>query len=934
MIRFCKKELLNECQLQMVDETDPIVLNCDVWENGRKFFWHTKEEYAILPISDSAGKILCFAYQDNEANRELRMLRELREKEGCLTFSDVFPNYKTVTILECNELAFFCAEYLGEQGIKVNVAGEYWDALGYQTCYESQNAENYYIYAEGVRPKSKWYHNFLTSVSPEFECIDRIYEENLFYSKVRDTYGTYGEFISLLRNKNHVMIIGDGTASQDTCDLLVSEGIKIDGFVLKHDEGRRRLLGKPVFSLDNKFEEMSDPILVYCEEENSALGSSVIDWYDYHGYRRNRNFFVVRDYADIPNSGLVNVLDGQKVALAGDSKLCRILSEYLVKRSNIVIRYIGMEADEDAESDEIVLRVYPKIFHEYGSRKDGFLRLGPMLRHDDYTDYFSRHEAFITIGETLGTQHKYMHPCLRPRGILLGKSRGLSGNIFIRGILDGHPNVVMIHKDFCLNIFWFCVRLTEVESQDIVSKFWELYREENDADEIEKEFPQVEKFNRVLEQVLENGNKYTSQELFVLFHLAYSSMWTDCEITTASEQFIYWEPHIFSETTEGREMIMHFAKWLESCEVQGYSIAICRNAITRGGSRIDRFGICKRDMISISRFWKVLFTETEKVHMQYEHWSEFSVRFEDIKQNPRVEIEKLCKKIGLPWSETMLSTTNHGETELFFDVTGFDIAPVYNFRDDYQSAFDRMKIAVGSAGIQRQYGYPSVNILDFSRRELQEMYLKFFRFQKGIHFKDSEDYINYLLQVQKPMGSYLWKERKEVLLYCFRRYHEWTLIDEDAFFGGLAYIRTIYHFEEESGAGNHIFKWIYTYETVLDSLVEILHFIRTRDKIIFYGIGRETECILRVMETRDVKKIVFADRKATDGSVMFHGKRVIGLRELAEQYQEYSIFVTSKLYAHEIRKELLETGIGEDRILCNSIIFSTDINLANIEGMN
>jgi len=935
MIRFCPKKLLNEHQLQMANETEAVVLDCNVWEKGRRFFRNVKEEYVVLPISDMTGEIICFAYQDSEANRELRMIRELQERANCLTFSDVFPGYKAVTILECNELAFFCAEYLRKQGVKVNVIGNYWDFLGYHSSYETENGSNYFIYAEGVRSKSEWYHNFLTSVSVEFECIDRIYEENLFYLKIQDTCGTYRELVSRLRHEDHVMIIGDGIVSQDTCDLLTGEGVDICGFVLEQEKVRKRLLGKPVFRLDETFGDFGVPILVYCEEKNSALGSTVIDRYDYYGYRRNENFIVIRDYTDIPDSNLVNVLNGQKAALAGDATLCRILVEYLTRKSSVVVREIGIEHGEEAELDEIMLWVYPRIVHESGSEKGKFLRLASGEHRGDYTDYFSRCEAFITIGKAMGTLYKYVHSCLRPRGILLGKSRGLSGNIFIRGILDGHPNVMVMHKDFCLNIFWYCIRLAVVESENIVSKFWELYKKENDEDEIEKNFPRINKFNKVIEQVLENGCIYSSQELFVLFHLAYSAMWDDNEMTTASEQFIYWEPHIFSETTEERQTVMYFAKWLESREIQGYSITICRNAITRGGSQIDRFGICKRNEKSMSRFWnQVLFTVEEQTHMEYDYWNEFFVRFEDIKQNPRAELEQLCKKTGLPWSETMLCTTCHGKTDHFFGVTGFDMVPVYNIRDDYQSSFDRMKIAVGSAGIQRRYGYPSVNILDFSRRELQEIYLKFFRFQKGIHFEDSEDYINYVLQIQKPMGGYLWKARKEVLLSCIRHCNNWVNIDKEAFFNGLAYIKTVYHFEEESGAGNSAFRWIYTYETVLGSLVEILHFIRSRDKLIFYGIGRETERILKVIEAKDADKIIFADKKAVQGSVIYHGKRVIGIQEIAEQYEDYSIFVTSKLYAREIREEFLAVGVNENRVLYNSIVFSTDIYLPDIEGMN
>ena len=72
--------------------------------------------------------------QDDEANRELRMLRELRENKSALQFTDIFPQYEEVLICGCNELAVAFADYLMELGIEVSVFGEYWDRHGYESC--------------------------------------------------------------------------------------------------------------------------------------------------------------------------------------------------------------------------------------------------------------------------------------------------------------------------------------------------------------------------------------------------------------------------------------------------------------------------------------------------------------------------------------------------------------------------------------------------------------------------------------------------------------------------------------------------------------------------------------------------------------------------------------------------------------------------------
>lgn len=110
-----------------------LMLDKDIWQKCRDILKQDDQEQDgiihMIPINDSDGKLAAYGYQDNEANRELRMLRELRDNEKALQFRDVFPQYEEVVIYGCNELAVMFAEYLDEIGIKVSVAGEYWDVF-------------------------------------------------------------------------------------------------------------------------------------------------------------------------------------------------------------------------------------------------------------------------------------------------------------------------------------------------------------------------------------------------------------------------------------------------------------------------------------------------------------------------------------------------------------------------------------------------------------------------------------------------------------------------------------------------------------------------------------------------------------------------------------------------------------------------------------
>ena len=58
------------------------------------------------------------------------------------------------------------------------------------------------------------------------------------------------------------------------------------------------------------------------------------------------------------------------------------------------------------------------------------------------------------------------------------------------------------------------------------------------------------------------------------------------------------------------------------------------------------------------------------------------------------------------------------------------MTPVYNTYEKYFSEFDRLRVMLIQTLWQRSYGYPYLELKQFSRRELQEMFLKGFRFDE------------------------------------------------------------------------------------------------------------------------------------------------------------------------------------------------------------
>ena len=81
--------LINTNDISDAVQEDCVVLDQSIWQNARNYFSHYKSrlnEHVLLPVVDKAGKLLCFAYEDPDANREIRMLRELSENSDALQF--------------------------------------------------------------------------------------------------------------------------------------------------------------------------------------------------------------------------------------------------------------------------------------------------------------------------------------------------------------------------------------------------------------------------------------------------------------------------------------------------------------------------------------------------------------------------------------------------------------------------------------------------------------------------------------------------------------------------------------------------------------------------------------------------------------------------------------------------------------------------------
>lgn len=558
MLRFVGKNTVEQSESLKADIAEQhLTFDEKIWQTAKEYFNQTgccdSTKVQLIPIWNAEGGLVCYGWQDGEANRELRMLKELSRGQSILQFGDIFPDIKEVIIWGCNELAYHFVKYLEGLCIPVSVGGKYWKYFGYQSICDNDFEQNgiMIIRAERIlENKSDLFQRIIRSASPEFECIDKIYENNILAGNIKDVENDGGItwLLDQLSGKDIVLLETDARA-QDTYDFLYAHGIDIQCFATYETDGKTsepgQLLGKMVEPIDKVLRNRKNAVLIDVHSKNSMWGNAYVELFDYYGYTRNENFFVFSDYADVPHSNLLHVLKGKSLFLTGDERLCKILAEYLeeAEQGDIALRYAEVIREGMLGEGDIPCFVY--LWYGQGAADRKAQILGEYLTKTSYTDYFSRIAVFVSIDQY---RTRYSDRCygasLVPKGILINNSRSHCGNVFLKGIMDGHPDILLLqYNTFSNNIFAYCIRLSIEKSENILSAFQSMLKEEMGENEFLVNFPYWGRFKKRMEKWLSLQEEFTSQELFTIFHAVFTEVTYGEEIADISQKVIYFDPH-------------------------------------------------------------------------------------------------------------------------------------------------------------------------------------------------------------------------------------------------------------------------------------------------------------------------------------------------------------------------------------------------------
>lgn len=768
--------------------TEYLVFNRDIWQNAHEYC--RKHPYSgtkhLIPILDQEKQLYCFAYEDPDADREIRMLRELGELPDVVQFTDLYSEYRHVKICGFNELAYLFAKYLEILGVAVEVTGRMWQEFFVGQKYDGSDYECLTIYAEGVAGKKKyWKENLLRSVSVEFECIDKIYEENLRRGFIKDKNENRKALIAGLQNAETVAIFGTDIESQDAYDYLLCMEIDICCFVSETYKNHEvKLLGKPVLMLKECIAKYGNSIVfVDNHGQHSAFGCVVddvfhVDYLDYMGYERNRKFFLLKDYIQIKSDCLKTILQkNQIVVLAGDAALCERLVKYYKNSECVGCQFQFLETQHQPairtkldladpaqlEKEVLILVVEPEYLgctEEEGCKeKRGGISYLDLHHFTNYTDYFSYTKTWVALESE--TKNKYPLIGLQAGKIILGSIESCCGSYFFKGLLDNHPHIMLMCFDnFEADLFWFCVRLADKPADEVIEGFELLFRSASWLEEAEQKRSFRDGFIKRLSEILhQNPGHYTSQQLFILFYMAYTGLYGR-NVENIREKVIYWAPHVLTAIIEA------YTQWLGADDMPCWVVNVVRNLCMSKGSRIK--GIFEFNWAHPEYAYKAVMEHYDGGWVP-DTDNRIVLRFEDIKCNPKEELSDLCRKLGIPWSNSLMSTTHHNGQVWTYDngrkkMQDFDLSSVYYNYEEYFSEFDRFRIALICASWQKRHGYPYVDIQIFSRRDLQEIFLKDYRFGSRIFFECSGKRLDFFINLQRYVRQLIQEEYMAVLL--------------------------------------------------------------------------------------------------------------------------------------------------------------------------
>lgn len=360
---------------------------------------------------------------------------------------------------------------------------------------------------------------------------------------------------------------------------------------------------------------------------------------------------------------------------------------------------------------------------------------------------------------------------------------GYSGNFFLDGIMDFHPELLTI-KEFGLSAFGCIYRdvlrnKTVVEGIDLlkhpqtesqkslVSTEWDTMFKNARFLSDTASVPEIDNFYEKLEEMLSQRLIPTKLEWFKGIFLAYN-LALGRSFSAENPPAIFLNMHSIKwPVVDAKKEIWDLLDQFDDLKI----ISILRSQLGTLGSVMNaesyNNGQSEYDYIS---YFESILNKTALYADPDDKWyaKRAVVRFEDLKMHLKETTEALCRFLEIHWDKSMLAITANGKINGYVyggtNTQGLDLKPVYNLHLNAVGYLDFYRLEILKGNYYLPWGYEPkfYDGVLFSDDELASLFALPFKFEK---FVNSEKQIEINKAAHKRLESLI-RELKEHPIPC------------------------------------------------------------------------------------------------------------------------------------------------------------------------
>lgn len=572
---------------------------------------------------------------------------------------------------------------------------------------------------------------------------------------------------------------------------LLSKGYHVLAFCdnAKINDGGMRL-GLPVYSYQKCRQKYPDAVYVVA---NSTYATAIEIGADLEkdGYCKGSSYFLSLELEEKGElleykKEVPKVLENKTLILFGRLFLCDLFMEWVetLEQKNIDIHICPSEENIDEFvgkwGDAIWVPLEMGVSVGFPEKDEDLVRILQAHGIGSFTRFFLGHMLYCEeLPVSNNTDLNMDEFGIQVEKVLFLKSSPMSGSLLIDNILDFHPNVLYLGLNIWSCNIWHIVKAAVDKPGEqlagIITGEIKSYLQIAGA----KDFPWLEGYQEVMGRYFKKGVSYSERDIFVLIHLAYYEFQHNRPLQGAA--IIYMDIH---SNILMRDSIF---KWLDLMGFKITLLEMVRTPFKRMGSHMKlilySFNQPHETLYPYDVFNLLYMMAQEKLDTEEKQYPLIRIRFEDLKMYPQKVLEKLCEIVGLPWSDTLLETTEAGKERAYIvgdsRITGFDLKPVYYSYDEFFDAFDKFRLDLISREKNKAYGYSYVgrDKYPMSCEKLGKLFEYPFYFERFMTFKNEAERERYHKKMGMLCTQLLYMEEEKEKYAAHFQFGEYLRVD-------------------------------------------------------------------------------------------------------------------------------------------------------------